>query len=304
MAFEEEENESSKKTLITILLILLMALVGVLLYFWNEKNNITKEAQQLKLEKEKEIAALKIDLETFRGRNTQLDSLINASGIELDQKSRALDSLLSIGQISREQLVRFKRENGKFDGLRSRYLKQIDSLLKINEVLRRNNYALKDTLAAERGRASKIADENVQLYNRISKAEVLKAENISIQGVRYRNNGKEIEARRTRQIEKLKASFQLLENNVAKTGEREVYLVAVSPKGTTLYSEENGSGLFIADGKQTRYTQKAMVNYENKTLPVTMYYTEGQNVGFEAGMYTIQIYCDGMRIGESTFDIK
>jgi hypothetical protein len=304
MAFEEEENESSKKTLITILVLLLLALLGALLYFWNEKSNIEQEAKQLKIDKEREILALKTDLDTFKGRNTQLDSLINASNIELDQRSRSLDSLLAIGQISREQLMRFRRENGKLDGLRSRYLRQIDSLLKINEQLRRNNTALRDTLAVERGRATQIADENVQLYNRISKAEVLKADNIAIQGVRYRSSGKEIEARRTRQIEKLKASFQLLENVVAKPGNRDVHLVAITPQGTTLYSEENGSGLFITEGKQTRYTQKATINYENKTTPITMYYTEGPNTKFAEGTYQIQVYCDGVRIGEGSFDIK
>ena len=305
--YEADSNNSNSKRagLITALIIALLAAIGLGGYFWKgnkDMSDMQLEAKRLIEEKNQQITQMQADLSIFKGRNTQLDSLIVASSYQLELKSKSLDSMIRVGKISRQELSKFKSENARLGDFKKRYLAQIDSLIRANESLKLENTGLKTEVADARNKNEKITQENVDMFNRLSTAAILKATTVVSQGVRFRSSGKELDSKRSRNVEKIKTCFTLQENRVSQKGYRDVIVRIIDPSGVTLYVEEEGSGRFLVEGSQALYTKKASIDYQGTDTPVCIYFAKGSD--YAEGNYKIEVYSDGYKIGEGALELK
>lgn len=298
----EEQNSKSKRLALIVVIILLILLNGVFIYVWNTNRVLKEESQKLLLQKEVEYQKAVGELNLFKGKNAQLDSLVEAANAELAAKSLQLDSLLQINKLSAQQIERFKRENGKLNYYKKLYLEKIDSLIKANETLRVENSTLKAEIKTEQRRNEQLMDQNVNLTNKVALGAVLKVSNFSVEGIRMRSGGKEAATTKARSVEKIKACFSLSENKVANRGNKNVYLRVITPEGSSLWIEDAGSGKFMAQGQETLYTAMATVDYQQEELPLCIYWTKG--TPFAEGTYKAEVYADGLLIGETTFTLR
>lgn len=298
----EEQNSKSKRLALIVVIILLILLNGVFIYVWNTNRVLKEESQKLLLQKEVEYQKAVGELNLFKGKNAQLDSLVEAANAELAAKSLQLDSLLQINKLSAQQIERFKRENGKLNYYKKLYLEKIDSLIKANETLRVENSTLKAEIKTEQRRNEQLMDQNVNLTNKVALGAVLKVSNFSVEGIRMRSGGKEAATTKARSVEKIKACFSLSENKVANRGNKNVYLRVITPEGSSLWIEDAGSGKFMAQGQETLYTAMATVDYQQEELPLCIYWTKG--TPFAEGTYKAEVYADGLLIGETNFTLR
>lgn len=298
----EEQNSKSKRLALIVVIILLILLNGVFIYVWNTNRILKEESQRLLLQKEVEFQKAVGELNLFKGKNAQLDSLVEAANAELAAKSSQLDSLLQINKLSAQQIERFKRENGKLNYYKKLYLEKIDSLIKANENLQVENKSLKAEIRTEQRRNEQLMDENVNLTNKVALGAVLKVSGFNVEGIRLRSGGKEVSTTRARNVEKIKACFTLGQNRVANRGNKNVYLRVVAPEGVTLWIEDAGSGKFMAQGQETLYTAMATIDYQQEELPLCLYWTKG--TPFLEGTYKAEVYADGMLIGETSFTLR
>jgi hypothetical protein len=298
----DDSKSKSKRLALIIVIILLIVLNGVFIYVWNTNRVLKEESQRLLLQKEVEYQKALGELNLFKGKNAQLDSLVEAAGQELALKSSQLDSLLQINKLSAQQIERFKRENGKLNYYKQIYLEKIDSLIKANENLEIENKSLKAEIKVEQRRTERLTDENVKLTNKVALGAVLKLNSFTIEGIRMRSGGKEAGSTRARSVEKLKACFTLGENRVANRGNKNIYLRVIGPEGASLWIEDAGSGKFMAEGQETLYTAMATVDYQQEELPICIYWTKGSP--FMEGTYKAEVYADGLLIGETTFNLR
>lgn len=298
----EEQNSKSKRLALIVVIILLILLNGVFIYVWNTNRVLKEESQKLLLQKEVEYQKAVGELNLFKGKNAQLDSLVEAANIELAAKSSQLDSLLQINKLSAQQIERFKRENGKLNYYKKLYLEKIDSLIKANENLQVENKSLKAEIKTEQRRNEQLMDQNVNLTNKVALGAVLKVSGFSVEGIRMRSGGKEAPTTKARSVEKIKACFTLGENKVANRGNKNVYLRVITPEGSSLWIEDAGSGKFMAQGQETLYTAMATVDYQQEDLPLCIYWTKG--TPFAEGTYKAEVYADGLLIGETSFTLR
>jgi len=298
----EEQNSKSKRLALIVVIILLILLNGVFIYVWNTNRVLKEESQKLLLQKEVEYQKAVGELNLFKGKNAQLDSLVEAANAELAAKSMQLDSLLQMNKLSAQQIERFKRENGKLNYYKKLYLEKIDSLIKANETLQVENKSLKAEIKTEQRRNEQLMDQNVNLTNKVALGAVLKVSNFSVEGIRMRSGGKEAATTKARSVEKIKACFTLGENKVANRGNKNVYLRVITPEGSSLWIEDAGSGKFMAQGQETLYTAMATVDYQQEDLPLCIYWTKG--TPFAEGTYKAEVYADGMLIGETSFTLR
>lgn len=298
----EEKKSGSKRLILILIIIALIILNGVFIYVWNTNRQLKEESQRLLLQKEIEYQKAIGELNLFKGKNDQLDSLVSAANAELAAKSSSLDSLLKSNKVTAQQIERFKRENGKLNYYKQLYLEKIDSLIRANENLQVENQQLRTEIRSEQRRAEILTDENVKLSNKVALGAILKVQNISIEGIRLRSGGKEVTTNRARSTEKLKACFTIGENRVANRGNKAIYLRVIGPEGATLWLEDAGSGKFMAEGQETLYTAVATIDYQNESLPVCIYWTKG--TAFLEGTYKAEIYADGYLIGETNFTLR
>ena len=140
--------------------------------------------------------------------------------------------------------------------------------------------------------------------NVIDIGSTLHASNFNIIGVNERSNGKEKVTTTANKVDKLRISFDLDENMIAQSGQKELYIVITGPDGTAIALNEQGSGKFnTREGEEKVYTQKLDVNYtQNKRQTVSFDWK--QDATFETGSYKIEVYNNGFKVGEGTKPLK
>jgi hypothetical protein len=94
----------------------------------------------------------------------------------------------------------------------------------------------------------------------------LYASNFNITGIHEKSSGKEKATSTAKKVDKLRISFDLNENMIAQSGNKEIFISITAPDGTPVAVEALGSGTFSTrDGQQKFYTQKLDVDYtQNK----------------------------------------
>ncbi len=228
-------------------------------------------------------------------RKTEIDNLKAEIRNELGKKDADLTKARSmIGQL-----------NGKINGL----LTDIEELKTQNQQLTIANQTLtveRDTLTVQ-----KKAIEDTLTTTQQEKAHIedvgstLQASNINITGIDVRGSGKEKSTSTAKRVDVFRISFDLDENRIASSGEKELYVCVYGPDGQPITLPSNGSGTFqTRDEGEKVFTNKVEVNYEQgKRTPVSFDWKPDEGK-YQTGAYKIEIYQNGYKIGEGTKSLK
>ena len=140
-----------------------------------------------------------------------------------------------------------------------------------------------------------------ELEKKIIIASKLKAENITIKYID--KNGKEKTGTlKERQISVLKIEFVIPENKVSPIDGKDILLKIINPQGNTIFDISKGSGTFILDGKESYFSTKQNILYDNTLQEMTFLYEK--NNEYMKGEYTVEIYTDGYLMGKNYFTIQ
>ena len=91
-------------------------------------------------------------------------------------------------------------------------------------------------------------------------------------------------------------------NPLTKKENKTIYMRMIDPTGNVVSDMATGSGAFSFGGKETIYTAKQTILYSNSGQTIEYIYNRGAN--YEKGAYKIELYADGFRIGQTSFNIK
>ncbi len=166
----------------------------------------------------------------------------------------------------------------------------------------------KRAIAADRDRVTRNFDSATTVIKAkedlIDVGSTLHASNFSIAGIMERSKGKEKVTTTAKRVDKLRISFDLLENLIAQPGNKEIYVVITAPDGSPVAVEALGSGTFnTREGQEKIYTQKIDVNYvQNKRQTISFDWK--QNKDFATGNYKIEVYNNGFKVGEALKPLK
>ncbi len=135
-------------------------------------------------------------------------------------------------------------------------------------------------------------------------ASTLHASNINIAAINVRGNGKEKETSKAKKADMFRVSFDLDENRIAPSGQKELYVVVIGPDGKPITIPSNGSGEFQTRDEGSKvYTSKVDINYEQgKRTPVSFDWKQENH--YQTGDYKIEIYHNGYKIGEGTKSLR
>jgi cell division protein ZapB len=188
----------------------------------------------------------------------------------------------------------------------SQYEQEITKLRNQVDTLQRYNTVLKDKLtsaemAKREAEKTKVAATN-EVKDVVKKASALKAENIETYTLSAKGKQKEGGEYKAKDIDLLRVQFYLPENKLAKTEGKEMILRVIEPDGGALFDLASGGGSFMFDGKELFYTQKQDILYDTKSQTVTFDYRKGNP--YKVGNYVIEIYADGSKIGDHTFNVQ
>ena len=296
----ETQNSSGGKGRIAWILLLLSLIGNIILWRTNVSNKESYETKtdsliSARVDVEKELSSTKEELNKYQGINARLDSLLLEANNKIDEQKDKIDRISRSEKNAVKLNKKLLAELEEVKKMRDSYLDKIDQLLIENENLKKEKEELTST----------VETISKNLENTVSQASILKSEYVKIKSYKKRSNGKFSETAMAKRTNKMEVCFMLLENRIAKAGEKTVYLRIVEPGGKTMGSHAEGSSTFkmANNNDEVMFSNSKKIEYAGEKQDVCIDWTEQQRI-FTSGTYVIEIYVDGNLSTAASYVLK
>jgi hypothetical protein len=268
-----------------------------------EENEIASKLKQKEMDSvmtvhtslQKDFDAASVKIDQLTSQNTKLDSALQSDKAEMAKLQAKIKSVLANKNATMAQLKEAREMIASLTDKTKQYEARIAELEKENTKLTGEN----KVLTQER---DEVTTKNIALKKIGS---VLHASNIRMEPIHKRKNGKEKETSRARRVDIMRIMFDIDENRIAESGNKQVYIRIIGPENKVLTSATNASG------KLTTSTNDKLDYSVMKEIPLT----QGQMVkdvsvdwnqdgDYARGTYNIEIYNEGYKIGGGNVTLK
>ncbi len=296
--------------IIGLLAIGLLGTWGYLLWN-NNKNEQTiqvKDTQIAKVTEDKSEIQRSFDaslarLDSVTGTNNQLQGKLTEANNEISKKKAEIRSILSKKNATAAELSRAKELIGQLNDKIAGLEKQVTELTA-------QNAQLNTDLTSEKGKTTQLSSDlaatttqKVEAEKKVDIAMTFNASNISITPIREKKNGKEKVTTTAKRVDKLVIGFDV-DNRIAQSGTADIYVCITGPDGKPITVESLGSGTFTTREEGDKlFTAKVPVEYEAGKKK-SVQFAWKQNSDFQRGIYKIEIYHNGFKIGEGSRELK
>lgn len=235
-----------------------------------------EELEKIKAELEKDIASLK--------------SSSNFSSKKYNDKIAEYEKFLAAKD---EEILKLKEENGLLSSENLTLKTEKEEVLNQNVVLSQSRDSLTNVV-------DQVSTQNKDLQDKVNVAAALKAVNVEVVGLT--SKGKEKDGKiKSKKVDQLKVTYNLPSNPLTEKTNKDVYLRILDPNGAVLNDMGRG-GVVDFGGKEIGYTLRQAIPYTNNDQEVAMYYQKGQE--FNSGVYSVELYSEGFKIGTGNFQIR
>ena len=292
--FEDDAALAAQKSIRgyrIVIIILALILAGVSgLYF------------ALNREQQADMRLLEIDRDSIQSNLTSLIDEYDALQYKNDTISQQLAKATEmIAQLKNERRLNYnkikayQKEVGTLRAVMKNYLRQIDSLNTINKKVIGENVSLRKEISTEKLRADVAEERASELQNKVAQGSVLRARDITLVAL----NASDKIISRVKNAATLRVDFTVGANELAKAGNRQIYLCITSPVGYLLSTDAMPT--FSYQGTNKGFSASREVDYQNEDVDVSIYY---KGSGFIPGTYKVAIYMDGNLIGSSEIAVR
>jgi uncharacterized membrane-anchored protein YhcB (DUF1043 family) len=310
-SYDQQTPRKNSKGLI-IGLLCAGLVIGIVFAFVNNNSHETIQQTQ-----QTQIAKVSDDKDqvqrNFDNSLARLDSMTGLSnkmqGILSDREKEIAKMKMQIRAILKNQHLT-EAEKQKAEALIADMNTKITGMQQDVAKLTQDNQALvQDTIALTQDNQKLTADvqttttANDDLSKKVDIASTLVADNIKIVPVQNKKNGEEKITDKAKKVNKLNITFDVT-NRIAATGQTDVYVCITAPDGKIVSVPAMGSGTFTTrDEGDKAFTSKVPVDFETgKMKPVQ--FSWKQDDAFQIGVYKIEIYHNGFKIGEQSRELK
>lgn len=302
-----QENEKSSKKLGLLFWIIIGLTTTNVITIWllvNEKSKVANTitiSEKILVEKN----TVEVDLLDLQKDYQNLQTNDAAMQLDIDAKRERIEELIKEAAKHKGDatiISKLKKETQTLRSIMQSYVRTIDSLNTLNQTLVAEKKTVLKQLGSEKEKQSILIKEKDELKSTIAKGSILSCFNISAKAVLYKRGGKkESETNKARKTEKIKVSFSLGENKIAKAGEKTIYVRIMTPDGKELAKSYDDNCRFNFNQSSGYFAGRETLNYANAEL-IGVTYCEGQGE-YVPGNYIIEITCDGVVIGNTTLKL-
>jgi hypothetical protein len=300
-----EENKKKRGILLPFFLIVSLIGNGVLAWLLMNKQEEVKTVIVLKdkIVKEKEdvmadLLKLKEEYATLQTNNTGLQK-------ELEEKRAEIESMIEQAKKHKNDafvIAKLRKETETLRSIMKHFVVEIDSLNTLNKTIVAEKNKVVQDLNTQINKTTELEKDNDNLIQTVNKGSVLKATMVKAEGIRMRGGVKEVDVKYAGRAEKVKVTFSLGENSIAKKGMRTVYIKMTGPDGKDVTASESDLNSFSYNGTRGFYAEKKEVDYQGIDTPVDIIC--GSPKGFISGKYLVDVVCDGNVIGQTELFLK
>jgi DNA repair exonuclease SbcCD ATPase subunit len=295
-------KKSNKSAIIIAIMSIVIIVQGVKIYL--DSKEITEVTTQ-RSSTEQELA-------TTMQRMKEIQVELDAKIAEVQKLGGDVSDLQTAKLEIENELKRNTRVNGKlvkdlkdkvegYETLLKIKDEEIEKLKSVNKELLTENKTLKTQKNELGDSINRLSQSKDELATKVAIASELKVENVRIVAVNDRN--KEFESPfKKKHADKLKAEFNIAENNVAPIEGKKIMIRIVDENGQVIFDQARGSGTFMFNGKEEFYTASQEILFDNTKQKLTYMYEKGSE--YAPGTYTVEIYCDDYKMGSGQFVVK
>ncbi len=289
-------DKERRNNLIVIFLSVILLVLLVLFFMQHSENK--KMMDSLNAEKDSLQQELNGMVQNYDSLKTDNDTL-NAQLFIAQTKVK--DLMLEIGQVKKAsyaQIANYQDQVGSLRRIMRNYIMQVDSLNRRNKILMEENKQVKQDYIEVESRNKALQKEKEQLSQKVEKAAMLEAMNLTVTGINKKGN----EVNNCSKAEKLQISFTLSKNVTAKRGNKNIYVRILRPDQILMVKSKND--LFQFEDLKIPFSVMREVTYEGNELPVNIFWDNQGEAPFMQGEYSIDIFTDGNNIGTTTFSFR
>jgi Tfp pilus assembly protein PilN len=287
-----EHKKGAPVVMIVSTVILTLGLVALVVLFYNQKSKMVEMEQVLTEEKDSLANELRMIMYGYDTLKTSNDTL----SAQITRERTRIQKLLEINASNAQLIRKYKAEISTMRDIMKSYIVQIDSLNTRNQLLTAENVEIKQQMTAVQESNVELEKTRDELTSKVNVASVIQAKDIVAMAL----NKKRKETDQIRRLDKVRVCFTLRENPIAAAGNKIVYLRVVRPD--MLVITPSPDNLFEVKGEQLIYSSNRSVDYANADIEMCIFL---DNTGdFIAGVYSVELYLDGEKIGYSEFTLE
>lgn len=231
-------------------------------------------------------------LDDLTGKNAQLDKQLKEKDSELSKTKARIQEILSKNNATQKEIAEARTLIRSLNTRITDYEQQIAQLKQQNS-----------DLTVQR---DSVAGSNQTLQQKVDLAKVLHASNIRMKGIKLTHGGrKEKETEKARRVDLLRITFDIDENRIAESGNKELDICITNPGGELLSNAALGSGSFKTADGQSRYysvSKSVMLQTEQPVKDVNVDWQQSSE--YMKGAYNVEIYHQGYLIGKGTVSLR
>ncbi|MDM1295584.1 hypothetical protein HX021_14935 [Sphingobacterium sp. N143] len=297
---EEERKKDSSK--IYFFIIAIAALLATNIYFYVKFKTNGEKVYALTVEKENlqvQIDRIEAELDKIDVENVQLTPEMTVQKEDSRTEIAELRQKLENKSITPMDIDEAQRKINQLKKQVDTYRINVQRLIQENQILSKQNSNLSESVVEKDKQITSLVTTNSELKEKVATASALKVSEISINGLAIKKNGKESVEERAKRVDKLKINFTIVDNELAKNGERDIFVRIIDPQGNLIVQ---GDHIFFVHGEKLQYTFKHKIMFTNKGEDYIVYWAA--DGGFSKGAYTVLLYEDNAIMGRSTIVLR
>lgn len=292
----EQKSNSSLKAIIIVLSILL---VGSLTYMYKmstDNEQVEKSNEALMSDKNallNDLNAAKADYDKAIAENTGLKS-------ELEGERAKIEQLIAEVEKSKGDVASLRRFKDDYRRLK----RDMDNLIAENKKLKAQNASLTaerdstmNALDQSRMYNDTLVSQNENLSRTVERASKLTILNLKAESFKERSSGRLVATDKASRVDKLRVSFVIAANEVAKSGSRVYYVQIIDSKNNVLGDKKTE----VFGDYTLTYSFTTNVAYQNKTMEVTEVL---QGKDFAKGTYFVNVFDKDQLVANSSFTLR
>ena len=301
MNTERTSSTKPKGWLYAILGVLALIIIG--LSFWlislkGDLNTLENEKEQQRADFQAEVDSLvrvhnelKANYGELSSQLAEKDSIIMADAEEI---KRLLETQWDYNRI--------KKKVTELQAISQGYIRQLDSLYVVNEQLVAENERIREEVQEERKQNRNLQRQKEELTSKVNMAAVLRIYNLSADAVRFKGGSQETETDKAGRTERIRVTFTVGQNDLVESGTKTFYMRIADP---SIISKGMGDEYaFTYQGELLQYTEKILVNYDNREKDVRAYYIKPSGKEMQPGYYFVDIYDENNLVGQTSFSLR
>lgn len=305
----DAEKNTKKQVLLYVLLAALVLAIVFAIVKSLENASIKEDLEMLEAEKEMQRVDFQAEVDSLMKVHNELKESYGELSQELAQK----DSIIQADAVEIKKLLdsqwdyyRIKKKVAALQEISQKYVRQMDSLYRVNQELEAENERIREEYQAERRQNNTLTRQKEELTNKVNQASIMKLYNYSACAVRFGKGGtKETVTDRANRAERIRIDFTLAQNDLIQPGTKIFYVRIADPSKAIICKGTGNEYAFESNGETLQFTEKVRVNYEGKETEVRAYYIKPSDIELRAGYYFIDIYEQGGKlIGQTSIELK